>query len=403
MRSSTAVRRAVLVAALLAGTVGPTLDAVAAAPVKLPSAARTAASSDAHVARRAVTARVASALGPGGEIRGMVLNDQNYESRGILGNIPEFPKMAKEGITSIAIYLYVYVATPTSNEVSSGVYTPSDTELQVVAAAAQASGLAVQFMPILLNSQNIEGRSTYVPTDVNVFFASYTTQIVHYADLAKSLGVSLFYVGSENRPLEKYTAQWRALIAATREHYSGALSYMSIPSTFTTVKFWDRLDLAAVSPYVSMGTDLYPTYERDVAAWTTVHSAYFARLAAYAKIPLVYGEAGFNSQAGSFSHPAYSETPRGAPAPAAQADAYRALLDVLAKTPGIYGVTWFRWVVGSTPLDMGYSPAGKPAECVLAAHWSTDATVRMLASQRVCDLHALDAAMAGLAIPSVHY
>jgi hypothetical protein len=80
-------------------------------------------------------------------------------------------------------------------------------------------------------------------------------------------------------------------------------------------------------------------------------------------------------------------------APAAQANAYRALLDVLAQEPGVYGVTWWRWQVGTTVADTGYSPNGKPAECVIAAYWSQNPTVRAAATGPQCDLRALDAAL----------
>jgi hypothetical protein len=187
----------------------------------------------------------------------------------------------------------------------------------------------------------------------------------------------------------------------TRKHFTGALSYLAIPQSAYQVKFWDKLDLAAISPYFSLGTEALPSYDRMVAAWRQVNLPAVQRIVKSTKTPLVYGEVGYNSQNGAFSNPAFSAKVIGVPAPAAQADAYRALLDVLAQTPGVYGVTWWRWTTGSTVADMSFSPNGKPAECQLAAHWSADANVRTVASQPVCDLHALDAALGTVPVPSL--
>lgn len=357
-----------------------------------------AARADAHVARRPVGARAAAALRPTGELRGIVLNDQNVTGRALLASAADFPRMAAEGITSVSVYVFLYVANPRGTVVTTGPNTPTDAELQLLAQAAHASGLDIHLMPVLNDTATNSWRGTYVPSNTAAFFASYRPRILHYADLARSIGATLFYVGSENRYLERATSHWQALIVAVRKHYSGALSYLAIPATFLQITWWNSLDLAAVSPYFSMGVDPLPSYERDVAAWNTVHSATVARFVKAVRVPVIYGEAGFNSQKGSFSEPAAAASPVGTPAPAAQADAYRALLDVLARNRGVYGVSWWRWNAGSTVADMGWSPVNKPAECVLAAYWSQDAKVRNLASQPVCDLHALDATLAAIPV-----
>ncbi len=394
MRRPSAGLRAALSAAVLAAAVS-SVSAVAARPGVVPAATpHTSAPADRHVVRRAVSNRVAAALGPAGELRGMALNDVGVPSRLLLGTIADFPRMAQVGINSVAVYIYLYTPSPTGTTIASGAYTPTDAELQAVATAAKAAGLGVQFMPVLLDDATNGWRGGYLPSDLPAFFANYTAQVVHYADLAQSLGVTLFFVGSENRQLEGQTAAWRTLIATVRRHYAGAMSYMSVPRDAAKIKFWNSLDLASISPYFSMGDDKRPTYDRDVIGWKQTHLPYVAALVKTVKMPVIYGETGYSSQAGTFAHPNLS--PRlGNPAPAAQADAYRAALDMLAITPGVYGITWWRWQVGSSAADIGFSPAGKPAECVLASHWSPDANIRTLAAQPTCDLHTVDA-LAGL-------
>ncbi len=330
----------------------------------------------------------------------MALND-GVQGRVLESTIADFPRLAAEGVTSVAVYVYLYVDSPTGSTVSTGTLTPTDPELQLVAQAAQLNGLGLQLAPVLLDHATNTWRGNYRPDDLGAFFASYTPQVLRYADLAQSLGATLVYVGSENRFLEPATARWKTLIAATRKHYSGALAYLAIPESAHQVKFWDSLDLAAISPYFSLGVDALPSYDRIVRAWREVNLPAIQKIAKSTRTPLVYGEVGYNSQKGAFTYPAFSATLTGTPAPAAQADAYRALLDVLAQTPWVYGVTWWRWATGTTLADVTFSPSGKPAECQIALHWSQDANVRALASLPVCDLHPLDATLGGVPLPVI--
>jgi len=334
-------------------------------------------------------------------MRGVALNDVGAQGRLLEGTTVDFPRLAAEGVTSVSVYVYLYVDSPTGNRVSTGAETPTDAVVQLVAQAAHANGLGVHLSPVLLDTATNGWRGNYRPSSLDAFFASYTTQVEHYADLAQSVGATLFYVGSENGRLQSSTRYWKALIAATRKHFSGALSYLAIPSSAHEVKFWDLLDLVALSPYFSLGEDPLPSYDRMVAAWRQVNVPAVQKIVRSTRTPVVYGEVGYNSQKGSFTNPSLPAKTVGTAAPAAQADAYRALLDVLAQTPGVYGVTWWRWTTGSTTADMSFSPNGKPAECQIAAHWSADADVRSVASQPVCDLHALDAALGTVPVPAV--
>jgi hypothetical protein len=409
MRSLTALAGAVLLAATAATTATAGAVTAAAQPHAKASSAKAA-----PMVKRKLSTRAAKALAPLGELRGMALDDVSPARPATLA-IADFPRMAAEGINSVAVYIYLYVSDPSGTQVGTGAYTPTDAELQLITTAAGASGLGVQFMPVLLDNATNTWRGNYHPggakaTDAGVaaFFASYTQQVLHYADLAQSLGVKLFYVGSEQRSLELRTADWKRLISTTRQHFGGALSYLAIPSSAKVAErstkpaggFFNDLDLLAISPYYSLGEDALPTYDRMVSAWRTVNEADVQTIASGTTAPLIFGEIGYNSQKGGYSQPAAAASKVGSPAPALQADAYRALLDVLKEMP-VYGITWWRWSPGSTVADMTFSPNGKPAECVIASHWSTDATVLALAALPVCDLHAVDSTLGALPIPSV--
>lgn len=359
------------------------------------------APSDAHVRRAALKPIVARALGPSGELRGMNLNDVGVGARGLTATIADFPRMASDGITSVTAYIYLYVQSPTSNEVTTGVYTPSDAELTAVADAAHAAGLELHLMPVLLDLATNTWRGRYLPSDPRAFFASYDGQLAHYAEIAQRVGATLFYVGSENDRFVDLGPYWLDAVKVVRQYYTGAVSYMATPMSARRVAFWKVLDLAAISPYFPLSDEDNPTYDRFVNAWQTVHLPWVKQFAGWVRKPLIFSEVGYNAQQHAFANPAANPPPTKLPAPAAQADAYAALLDVLKTTPFVYGVAWWRWQSGSTVADTSFSPNGKPAECVMAAHWSQNASIRAAAAGPYCDLHAFDQALAqaGATIP----
>jgi hypothetical protein len=375
-----------LAASVLLGVLAPTSQA---------GQAPSGPASDGHVRRAPVSPVVARALGPTGEMRGMALNDANA-GRPFAATVVDFPRMAAEGITSVTAYIYLYVSDPTGTEVTAGTQTATDAELDAVAAAARANHLDLHLMPVLLDTATNGFRGRYRPRDPDAFFRSYTAQLVHYADLAQRNGATLFYVGSENEMIAPQTARWRKLIATVRTHYSGALSYMATPLTATQAKFWGDLDVASISPYFALAEDDNPTYERFMAAWNETHTRFVRKLAATLRKPLVFGEIGYNSQQHAFANPSMKPPYTKLAAPAAQADAYRALLDAVKGNPSVYGVTWWRWAPATTAVDTTFSPNGKPAECVIAAYWSQNPKIRSVASAPVCDLHAFDQAMAAV-------
>jgi hypothetical protein len=220
---------------------------------------------------------------------------------------------------------------------------------------------------------------------------------MHYAQLAQQIGASLFYVGSENDAIVGYTGYWNQIIAQVRQRFTGAISYMSTGYTPLKVKFWNKLDVISISPYFSLGTDATPTYERARAAWAEAHTPYVRSLVKKLKMPIIYGEAGYHSQQHAFAQPQAAQPRSFLPAPQAQANAYAALLDVLREEPGVYGVTWWRWESISSIGDISYAPNNKPAECVIAQHWSTNPLVRQVAAGPQCDLKAFDDLMLSLA------
>ena len=96
--------------------------------------------------------RLARALGPAGEMRGMALNDVQPAGRGLLAHRAP----TSRGWRSTASRRCRSTSTSTSTTrrrptIHDGLLTPTDLEITTLATAAKASGLTMQLQPVLLD------------------------------------------------------------------------------------------------------------------------------------------------------------------------------------------------------------------------------------------------------------
>lgn len=124
-------------------------------------------------------------------------------------------------------------------------------------------------------------RGDIQPTDVNAWFNSYRTFILHYAQIAAQTGVEQFCVGTElvtmSRPT--YTERWRSLIAEIRSIYKGPLTYAANHGAinnaeYATIQFWDALDYIGIDAYFPLSDAYTPTVEQIKAGWFSYTDQY---------------------------------------------------------------------------------------------------------------------------------
>lgn len=323
--------------------------------------------------RTGTSARLARAL-PGGQMRGMVLNNVGGRPEAVAADLQ---RMVLDGINTVSIYIYLQTSSPTASDVGTYSGTASDAELTLVTRLAQGLGVNVVFQPVLVTPSGT-GRVAFLPRNVPAFFRSYSPMIRRYAALAQRLGVVMFYVGSENDRILGYARYWRSLIASVRRVYSGALSYMPTAMRVTKVSWWDALDAVSLSPYFTFPDLKYPNVNVLRDTWRRIYLPYLARLYRTYRKPIIFAEIGYRSIVGAATRP-YDYTVQAAPSMSQQADAYAALLEAVARAPYVKGVVWFYWQSLTAPVvDTGFSPQGKWAECVLAQQWSSAPTAVLL-------------------------
>ncbi|MGA3343824.1 MAG: hypothetical protein ABSC76_03050 [Terracidiphilus sp.] len=313
--------------------------------------------------------------------------------------------MAAAGVNYATVLVTQYVTGPTATTIapsttSSPGYpdiptTPTDDAVVAAIANLQAQGIKVALKP---HVDSFDGTwrgefappSNDTPTEAaawaTAWFASYQTFILHYAAIAAENNVDTFVIGCELRELSgsAYESYWDNIIAQIRTSYpSLTLTYAanatSVDDEFTSVSFWDKLDMIGVDGYFPLTNHADPTVAQLVNAWTTAadnvngfapETALKNLQTAYPSLPLIFTEIGYPSAAGSNEAP-YNYSPTGSYDPTEQEDCYEAFFEVFSlDTSWMKGVFWWDWSVSAPGAsDTGYSPQNKPAGEITLPKW----------------------------------
>jgi len=128
-----------------------------------------------------------------------------------------------------------------------------------------------------------------------IFEQSYSKFILEYANLAKTLNVDIFCIGTE---LEKFIAQrpeyWASLIGEIKTIYKGKLTYAANWDEFKRTPFWDQLDYIGIDAYFPVSETKTPTVEECIANWQT-HKTVIKKTSEALKKPVLFTEFGYRS------------------------------------------------------------------------------------------------------------
>jgi hypothetical protein len=316
--------------------------------------------------------------GTAGKVASMaILTERNAQT-----STAELARLRALGVNTVTMPVWWQVDSPSATAVHAGRRAIPDARLTALIDAARRIGLRVDLYPLFECDGCAWGwRGLVRPRDTNRFFASYGDFVAHYAVIARDHGVSLLAIGTEMKSLEGEAPAWRALARRVRGIYRGPLTYDVNWDSVARVHFWDAVDLISVSAYFPLSTAPQPSVTELAAAWH--HSEvdgfagrdWFAQLASLARAtgkPILFGEAGYQSQAGGTKYPFAWPSRGGRPDALVQATAYQALLQTFEGQPWWQGVDWWQWQpVADAATDPGYSPRGKATEDLLRA-WYRD-------------------------------
>ncbi len=250
--------------------------------------------------------------------------------------------------------------------------TVTDDEVVWAIREAKALGQRVILKPIL-NVTDGTWRAHINFFDVDVpcepkwseWFASFTEFIVHYARIAQSEGAEMFCVGCEMVQTDRRADEWRAVVAAVREVYSGIVTYNCDKYQESNVTWWDAVDVISSSGYYPID-DWDAQLDRIEGVVRREGKAFF------------FMEAGAMSREGS-QHLPNSWTLDGAISQEAQRDWYEAMFAACDRRDWVGGWVLWDWKANLYPLaeageDGEYALYGKLAERTVAERYRRDAT-----------------------------
>lgn len=288
-------------------------------------------------------------------------------------------KLFATGANYISILVTWYQSDIHSTEITPTPQTPSDLDLAFVIEYAHAHGVQVLLKPQLDLSNDAEHWRGQIQFDDErawqKWFASYREFILYYARFAQTHGVAEFAVGTELVGTTKRTADWRALIRAVRQEYTGLLTYSANHSgEELQIQFWDDLDFIGVNVFYHLTNYRTPTMQDILEGWsspvrqlTTLHNA-------FPNQPIIFTEVGYPSMDLASVWP-WNWKRDGALDLQEQAMLYDGLFQTWwyhPERPWFRGMFIWNWLPDPNQggmNDTDYTPHGKPAEEILRRYY----------------------------------
>lgn len=247
--------------------------------------------------------------------------------------------------------------------------TVSDDELKGMIDYAKELGMRVALKPTV-NCKNGTWRAHVNFFDEDVvcepkwcnWFESYTEFQLHYARLAKEMGVEMHIAGCEMVMAERREAEWRKLIADIRGEFDGLVSYNTDKYQEHNVKWWDAVDVISSSGY-------YPLED-----WENQLDRIEAVVKKFQK-PFFFAEAGCMSIVDSNKVP-NDWTVQGEADADGQADWYEAMFQACLKRDWVKGMAFWSWsnhlyTKNAALKKKDYEIYAKPAEKIVKKYYDS--------------------------------
>lgn len=287
--------------------------------------------------------------------------------------------LAATGANWAGVLVTQYQANATATTIAPASNTPTDSAVIAAIRELRSNGLRVMLKPHV-DLLDGDWRGNINPTDVDAWFASYTDFIVSYARLARDESVEMLSFGTELKVMTGAANRdrWIAVINAIRSAggYAGLLTYAANAAAagdeFTSVSFWDQVDIIGLDAYFPLTDRNDPTVSQLVSAWSlnrwgeniVANVQNFAN--AHTPKSVIFTEIGYRSVDGANTAPWDFSRP-GAADTGEQRDCYEAMYEVWSpQNSWMKGNFWWDWPVPVPAAnDTDYNPRNKPAETVL--------------------------------------
>ncbi|MEM8932430.1 MAG: hypothetical protein AAGE94_14710 [Acidobacteriota bacterium] len=204
------------------------------------------------------------------------------------------------------------------------------------------------------------------------FFDDYRHFIVDQARFAETHAIPLFSIGLEYEATTGYEAEWRAIIAAVREVYSGTITYSANWDRLDDVPFWDAVDLIGVQGYFPLSTEADPSRETLFRGWDAPLATLRA-LSEHHDKAILFAEVGFDLAPSAAAEPWKTASRDDAATRALRRRLLDVTLERLEAEPFVHGMFWWKWIPGARP-NRDFAMQHPDALDALRSAWGDQAT-----------------------------
>lgn len=211
------------------------------------------------------------------------------------------------------------------------------------------------------------------PEHESRFWHDYERWMMHHAELADRHDIDLLVVGVELKQFHdtEHETNWRRVIALTRKHYDGPLTYAANWDDYMHVRFWDALDALGVQAYFPLvGEDnLDPTEAQIERGWQRVRTELAAFQEKHDK-PLLLTELGYATSTAAAAFPWDPARVGSAKAGhGVKGDCLRIGLRSVEDEPAILGSFLWKWFATPRELEHEFNLQYPAMKTVIFEAW----------------------------------
>lgn len=274
------------------------------------------------------------------QLHGIVYTE--YGSNGYSdSSLKKFLSLANQvNANHASVLMTCYVPDIKSSQVNCDSYSsPKFSSIENVIRSAQSQKLSVS-LRVYIDIKSGVWRALWKPDNPTRAFQLMQKKLIHYAEKAEALGVSMLIIGAEYEHLTRpqYTHHWEKLINAIRKVYSGPITYgsngnpsqtFSGESEYQWIRFWDKLDFVGIDHYPSLKANNsqahFDNFKNQHKSWLVKYKEATQNMK-----PILFTEVGFPLAKGGVKSPYQWKWPKNTPTDSkAQSTSALAFLNIL--------------------------------------------------------------------------
>ncbi len=199
----------------------------------------------------------------------------------------------------------------------------------------------------------------------------YSKYILDMAQIADSLNVDLFCIGTElKHSVTKRSSYWITLIDAVRQQFPNKITYAANWDCYDQITLWEKLDYIGIDAYFPLSSKNTPTSNELLEAWKPIEQKISSVQQKYGK-PILFTEYGYRSMDGAGWKNWEKENNYNVPVNCeGQFNCYEALFKTFWSKDWFSGGFIWKWyhnhpTVGGSG-DTDYTPQNKPVSKLIS-------------------------------------